>query len=163
MDLKELKKIINLMKSADISEIEIEGKGKKVRIVRDKKDEHLATLQKLLQSIPHTPAAAPIQAIDVGREGRTEGGKNSDIDNNENFVQVNAPMVGTFYVAPNPDSPAYVRVGDIVKKGDILCVIEAMKLMNEIESEVDGKIVSILVKNAQPVEYGQSMFLIDPQ
>ncbi|RKZ21574.1 pyruvate carboxylase subunit B, partial [bacterium] len=78
------------------------------------------------------------------------------------LVAIKAPMVGTFYRAPAPDAPPYVEVGDVVKRGQVVCIIEAMKLMNEIESDVDGRIVEILVKNEEPVEYGQELFLVEP-
>jgi acetyl-CoA carboxylase biotin carboxyl carrier protein len=82
---------------------------------------------------------------------------------NEDLFHVKAPIVGTFYKAPNPSSPAFVNVGDFVEKGTVLCIVEAMKLMNEIESEVDGRLVKILVESTKSVEYGQALFLIDPK
>src|SRR5690606_815344 len=81
---------------------------------------------------------------------------------NSNLVEIKSPMIGTFYLTPNPDSPAFVSEGDSIKAGQTVCIIEAMKLFNEIESEISGKIVKILVSNATPVEYDQPLFLVDP-
>jgi len=156
VDLKKLKKIINLMQDADISEIELEEDEKKIRIVRNKE---VPPLQTLIQPIHQSPSAHGAPAGGVVLQQAIDPNAEEDDD----MVRVTSPMVGTFYVSPTPDAPAYVRVGDIVKKGDVVCIIEAMKLMNEIESDVDGKVVSVLVKNAQPVEYGQALYLIDPQ
>jgi len=78
------------------------------------------------------------------------------------FVTIKSPMIGTYYKTPSPDKPAFVNVGDVIKVGDVLCIVEAMKLFNEIESEVSGKIVKVLVENASPVEYDQPLFLVEP-
>jgi acetyl-CoA carboxylase biotin carboxyl carrier protein len=79
-----------------------------------------------------------------------------------NFITIKSPMIGTYYKTPSPDKPAFVNVGDVIKVGDVLCIVEAMKLFNEIESEVSGKIVKVLVENASPVEYDQPLFLVEP-
>ncbi len=165
MDIKELKKMINLMKNSDVSEIEVESGGERVRIVRNKETSELSDIKSMFQSVAHFPAVSLPQGANAGAGGAALTEQEADAANvvAEGHVQLTSPMVGTFYSSPSPDSPVYVRTGDIVKKGDVLCIIEAMKLMNEIESEVDGKIVSILAKNAQPVEYGQALFIIDPQ
>jgi len=151
VDLKKLKKIINLMQDADISEIELEEDEKKIRIVRNKE---VPAVQTLIHPMTQPSAHGGVVLASAVAPGS---------EDDDNMARVTSPMVGTFYVSPTPDAPAYVRVGDIVKKGDVVCIIEAMKLMNEIESDVDGKVVSVLVKNAQPVEYGQALYLIDPQ
>ncbi len=101
-------------------------------------------------TVPQQPSHA-VPSVTPGIEG-TAG-----------FVTVTSPIVGTFYRSPSPDADFYVDEGDIVKKGQVLCIVEAMKLMNEIESELDGRIVKIFVENTKPVEYGQALFLIDPK
>lgn len=102
---------------------------------------------------PAAPAAAPAPAAAASSEAATDEG---------NYVEVKSPMIGTFYRSASPDKPAYVKVGDTVKNGDTVCIVEAMKLFNEIESEVSGKIVKVMVEDAQPVEYDQVLFLVDP-
>jgi acetyl-CoA carboxylase biotin carboxyl carrier protein len=103
---------------------------------------------------PAAPSAPPAQAAAVAAP--------AEEIKNDNLVTIKSPMVGTFYRMPNPDSPVFVNVGDEVKPGKVVCIIEAMKLFNEIESEISGKIVKVLVDNASPVEYDQPLFLVDP-
>ncbi|MHB2148387.1 acetyl-CoA carboxylase biotin carboxyl carrier protein [Calditrichota bacterium LG25] len=168
MDLKELKQLIKIVETSDISEIEIEEEGKKLRITKrfPSKNGETVVIPTMAthQSMPMMPAqqalpavqeqpAAPAAAPSAETQAEPERGKN--------IVEVRSPMVGTFYRAPSPDADPYVEVGQTVAVGQTLCIIEAMKLMNEIESEVNGKIVEILVENAQPVEFNQVLFLIE--
>jgi len=154
MNLKELKELIEMLKDTDISELEIERSGVKVRL-RKGGD---VTFHPAMPRMEYPPATfvapaiveTPAPAADKPVE---QAGKNQ--------VKVTSPIVGTFYRSSSPDKPAYVEVGDIVKKGQVLCIIEAMKLMNEIESEASGKIVQILIENGQPVEYGQPLYVIE--
>ncbi|SES75474.1 acetyl-CoA carboxylase biotin carboxyl carrier protein [Anaerobranca gottschalkii] len=106
-----------------------------------------------------------VEKKELPLEGRNNIDKFKEVpkeNNKENLVKITSPMVGTFYKAPSPDSPPFVQEGDMVKKGDTLCIIEAMKLMNEIESTENGKVVKVLVENGELVEYGQTLFLIEP-
>ncbi len=155
MNLKEIKELIEMLKNTDISEIEIERSGVKVRL-RKGGD---VTFHPAMPRMEYPPAAivAPVitEAPVQHAEKIVEAPKT-------NQTKVTSPIVGTFYRASSPDKPPYVEVGDTVKKGQILCIIEAMKLMNEIESETAGKVVQILVENGQPVEYGQPLFVIEP-
>ncbi len=155
MNLKELKELIEMLKDTDISELEIERSGVKVRL-RKGGD---VTFHPAMPRMEYPPAAiiapASAEAPDQAVEKPVEPTKTSQI-------KVTSPIVGTFYRSSAPDKPAYVEMGDIVKKGQVLCIIEAMKLMNEIESETAGKIVQVLVENGQPVEYGQPLFVIEP-
>ncbi len=159
MNLKELKELIEMLKDTDISEVEIERSGVKVRI-RKGGD---VTYHPAMPRMEYPPAAivAPavvepqVAAPAPAAEKPAEAAKSSQI-------KVASPIVGTFYRSSSPEKPAYVEVGDTVKKGQVLCIIEAMKLMNEIESETAGKIVQILVENGHPVEYGQPLFVIEP-
>ncbi|RKX71210.1 acetyl-CoA carboxylase, biotin carboxyl carrier protein [candidate division WOR-3 bacterium] len=141
MNLKELEALIRLVEQSEISELEItKFLGRKIRISK--------VLKKSREENPGS-----VTEIEVKKENPTR---------TENLVAIKSPMVGTFYRAPAPDAPPYVEVGDIVRPGQVVCIVEAMKLMNEIESEVEGEIVKILVKNEEPVEYGQDLFLVRP-
>ena len=145
MNLKELKEIIDIVISKDaIEELEIEKSGVRLRIKRT--SNHAAS-----------SVAAPVVSLAAPLPARTP----SEID--EELFYVKTPIVGTFYKAPSPNSEPFVSVGDFVEKGSVVCVIEAMKLMNEIESDVVGEVVSILVENGQPVEYGERLFAIRPR
>jgi acetyl-CoA carboxylase biotin carboxyl carrier protein len=156
MDLREIKQLVKLVETSAISELEIEEKDKKIKISKNYSGQP-ATVQYTPQApqsiMPSGPSTAP--------ESRPETGK--QITKSDKIAEVKSPMVGTFYRSPSPDSDAYVEVGKKVKIGDVLCIVEAMKLMNEIEAEINGKIVEILVDNAQPVEYNQALFLIEKE
>lgn len=158
MDLNYLKKLIKILDTSNIAEIEIEEEGTKIRLSKPK-----PKLAANLSPVHVTPSIQqPVESFitkqfpDVKVETAASG-----TSQNENLYEVKSPMVGTFYRAPSPDADAYVNVGSLVSPGAVLCIIEAMKLMNEIESEVSGKIVKILVENTQPVEYNQPLFLIE--
>ncbi len=155
MNLKELKELIEMLKGTDISELEIERSGVKVRI-RKGGD---VTFHPAMPRMEYPPAAIVAPAVAEQQippaEKQLEPAKSKQI-------KLTSPIVGTFYRSSSPDKPPYVEVGDVVKKGQVLCIIEAMKLMNEIESETAGKIVQILVENGHPVEYGQPVFVIEP-
>lgn len=143
MELEDLKELIELLKDTDITEVQIEKEGTKVKIRREK----------MLSSIDipvHKSSALHEKIIaETGEE-------------TQRLVTITSPIVGTFYRTPSPETNPFVEVGSKVKKNQVLCIVEAMKLMNEIESEVDGIIIKILVENGQPVEYGEPLFLIDP-
>jgi acetyl-CoA carboxylase biotin carboxyl carrier protein len=143
MDLRKLKKLIDLVQESGIGELEITEGEEKVRISRS------GTTQTVVAPAPVVPAAAPDatapQPTPQGPSGHT----------------VKSPMVGTFYRSPSPGAPAFVEVGQVVSKGQTLCIIEAMKLLNEIESDVAGTVKSIVAENGQPVEYGQPLFVIE--
>jgi acetyl-CoA carboxylase biotin carboxyl carrier protein len=144
MDLKELKSLLRLLENTDIEELEMEEQDKRVRIRRAARG--------------GSPAPAAREAVAAQPSGQAA----LLAPDTAGLVKIEAPMVGTFYRAPAPDAPPYVREGDIVQKGTVVCIVEAMKLMNEIESEVRGRLVKILVENGQPVEYGQTLFLLEP-
>ena len=151
MNIKELKELIDLLRDTEVTELEIEKAGVKVRIKKGR-----TTLPGIADHVEGS-ASAPIEKTAVP-EMPEVGGKPVD----KGVVTVTSPIVGTFYRSSSPDALPYVEVGDVVKKGQVLCIIEAMKLMNEIESEVDGKVVEVLLENAQPVEYGEPLFRIEP-
>ena len=152
MNLKELKEIIDLVTSKEsIEELELEKSGVRLRIRRA--SNHTASAAVEPAAITSAvPAAALPQAQPEMPEQK-----------GEELYHIKSPIVGTFYKAPAPNSEAFVSVGDFVEKGSVVCIIEAMKLMNEIESDVAGEIISILVENGQPVEYGERLFAIRPR
>jgi len=151
MDLKELKALLRLMEGNDVEELEVEEGGRRIRIRR----RPVATL---------VPPAAMVAASRVSAPGAVTASLSAPAaaPDTTGLVAVESPMVGTFYRAPAPGAEPYVKEGDLVQKGAVLCIIEAMKLMNEIESEVKGRIARISVENGQPVEFGQTLFLIEP-
>jgi len=142
MELDDLKELISFLKDTDITELQVEKEGIKVKIRR----------QMMLSSLEMRPK--PLLTT-IERTGESE----EDI---QRLITITCPIVGTFYRAPSPDAPPFADAGTRVKKGQVICIIEAMKLMNEIESEVDGVIVRALVENGQPVEYGEPLFLVEP-
>lgn len=113
-------------------------------------------------NIVAAPAAAPAPAAPAAAASSAGSGQTADADTS-NYLEVKSPMVGTFYRSSSPDKPPYVKVGDSVAEGDTVCIVEAMKLFNEIESEVSGKIMKVMIEDAQPVEYDQVLFLVDPK
>lgn len=148
MDLNELRDLLNFMKAEGIEELEVDRADGKIRIRRGAPSP-AAPPPSVSHAAPVPPAATATArpAPDAVPPG---------------LLTLASPIVGTFYRAPSPDAELYVEVGQVVKKGQILCVIEAMKLMNEIEAETDGRVMEVLVENAHAVEYGQPLFLIEP-
>ncbi|HEY3346938.1 MAG TPA: acetyl-CoA carboxylase biotin carboxyl carrier protein [Nitrospirota bacterium] len=153
MNLKEVRELIDILKDTDVSEFELEKAGSKVRIKKG-----------AVAAVHHAVLPAPVQPL-APAQGAPAGAQAAEAmeeSAKKNIVVVTSPIVGTFYRSPSPEAPIYVEVGDVVKKGQILCIIEAMKLMNEIEAEVSGRVVAAMVENAQPVEYGEALFQIEP-
>jgi len=149
MNLKELKELIALFEEAEVTELEIEREGVKIRL---KKGNDKIDAQAIV-----TPVATITPAISE-KEEKVEKKEEAE----ETLIKIEAPMVGTFYSSPSPEAPSFVEEGAAIEKGQVLCIIEAMKLMNEIKSEVKGKIKKILVENGHTVEFGDSLFLIEP-
>lgn len=166
MELKEIKELIKLVSDAGVSEVEVEKGDFKLSI--RKNDEKttvvhtpVQTIQPVITPQPAIQAAAPA-TIPVQTE-KIEAGTGKQETPTGNLITIKSPMIGTFYKSPSPDKPPFVNVGDEIKPGQVLCIIEAMKLFNEIESEVSGKIVKVLIENASPVEYDQPLFLVEPK
>ncbi len=155
MDIRKIKKLVEILEESGLAEIEISENEESVRLSRFPKD---------LPAFPATytlTAPAPAPGTAAPAPPRPEA--TSDADEGTPAVEgqvIRSPMVGIFYAAPNPESDPFVSVGQEIKAGDVVCVIEAMKMFNQIESEFSGKIVSVLVENAQPVEYDQPLFII---
>jgi acetyl-CoA carboxylase biotin carboxyl carrier protein len=150
IDYDEIRKLVGLLEEKNLSVFELEVEGLKVKIARN--------------SPPPAPAAAPAMAAAPGtpETAAAAEARAQAIEAAKGHHLITSPMVGTFYRAPDPTSAPFVDIGDTVKKGQTLCIIEAMKLMNEIEADVDGTIVEIYAENAKPVEYGQKLFAILP-
>jgi acetyl-CoA carboxylase biotin carboxyl carrier protein len=147
MELEDLKELMSLLKDTDVTELQVEKDGVKVKIRREKFFGHFEVPQSI------QPERREVQGkVDLISEPEPEG----------KLVTVTSPIVGTFYRSSSPEAEPFVDSGTRVKKGQILCIIEAMKLMNEIESEIDGVVVRTLVENGHPVEYGEPLFLLDP-
>ena len=160
MNLKELKEIIQLMENANIDELEIEREGVRIRV---KKTPGITHMPPVSTNIPtHIyQQSIPLTSIPVQPSGNQELPGTQGLDK-KGVTQIVSPMVGTFYRAPSPESAPFVEIGQVIEPGQVICVIEAMKLMNEIKSEIKGKVIEVLVDNAEPVEFGQPMFLIEP-
>jgi acetyl-CoA carboxylase biotin carboxyl carrier protein len=150
VNIKEIKEMINLMNENGLIELEIEKEGMRIRLKKT-----------------GAPGEAFSGPIVVEKERISSGPSQPEVPLQvekipSKTVEIRAPMVGTFYRAPSPESPPYVETGQVIEPGQVICIIEAMKLMNEIKSEIKGKILEILVDNTEPVEFGQPMFLIEP-
>ena len=150
MNLKEIKELINLMNENGLVELEIEKDGTSIR------------LKKTASGYETSSAPVVIERARAHQDTLAQEPAESSDKIAEKTVEIKSPMVGTLYRAPSPESPAYVEVGQVIEPGQVICIIEAMKLMNEIKSEIKGKVIEILVDNAEPVEFGQPMFIIDP-
>ncbi|OHB26838.1 MAG: acetyl-CoA carboxylase, biotin carboxyl carrier protein [Desulfuromonadaceae bacterium GWC2_58_13] len=157
MDIKDLRTLIKMVTDTDITEFEMENADEKIIIKRGKETEFVqvaAPQQYLAQPMMAAPqVAAPASASAVSAPAAAPAPAKGD--------SITSPIVGTFYRAPSPESPSYVEVGSVVEKGQILCIVEAMKLMNEIEAEFRCKIIEICKENAKPVEYGDPLFIVE--
>jgi acetyl-CoA carboxylase biotin carboxyl carrier protein len=146
MKAKEIQDLINFISETGLEEVNIETEQLKLKVKRSSPS-HVTTV-----AAPALAAAAPASAPVAAAPAPAVS----------NLLKVKSPMIGTFYRSSNPETPSFVNVGDMVKKGQVVCIIEAMKLFNEIESDVSGKIVEVLVDNANPVEFDQPLFIVDP-
>ena len=159
MDLKEIQNLIKFVSNSGVAEVKLETGDIKITI-RTTLEGHAPEITYLQQAPIHQAlpqaapvAVAPVQEAPVAAAAQDESSK---------YITIKSPLIGTFYRKPAPDKPMFTEVGNTISKGDVLCVIEAMKLFNEIESEVSGKIVKILVDDMSPVEFDQPLFLVDP-
>ncbi|MBI4844234.1 MAG: acetyl-CoA carboxylase biotin carboxyl carrier protein [Nitrospirae bacterium] len=147
MELNEIKEIIDMLRDSDISELSIEKEGVKFTIKKERYS-HAVSAQPVLQPAPSVVKEAEIPAPAAEAD--------------QGFIKVTSPIVGIFYTASSPEAPPFVQAGSRVEKGQVLCIVEAMKLMNEIESDCNGIVKKILPGNGQPVEYGETLFIIEP-
>ncbi len=157
MDIKDIKSLIKMVTETDITEFELESAEEKIRIKRGTTQEivHVQAPQQL--AIPQSYASPPV-TVPAGAPAPAAPAAAPAVEKGEG---VTSPIVGTFYRAPAPDAPPYVEVGQVVEKGQVLCIVEAMKLMNEIEAEYRCKIIKICKENAQPVEFGDTLFFVE--
>lgn len=156
MDLDLIKKLVKIVDTSSVTDLEIEESGVKIKIAKK-----IRTSQSITQAqIPVTHAHPILHPASAGT-GETSKQKSEAEPTAANLHEIRSPIVGTFYRAPAPDADSYVQIGSSVAPGSVLCIVEAMKLMNEIESDVNGKVVKILVENGKPVEYNQPLFLIE--
>ena len=165
MNKKEIEELIKFVSKLQVNEVKIENKDFKITIVNSSREKevpfppgahphivaHTMPAPASVQSAPAAAAPAPSPAIE------------KEVAEDAKYVSIKSPMIGTFYRAASPEKPNFINVGDKIEKGKVICVIEAMKLFNEIESEVSGTIIKVLVDNATPIEYDQPLFLIDPK
>ena len=156
MDLKEIQNLIKFVSNSGVAEVKLETGDIKItiRTTLEGNTPDITYLQQApVQQIAPQPVAAPVAPVAPAPVVAEENSK---------YVTIKSPMIGTFYRKPSPDKPSFIEVGSTIGKGDVLCVVEAMKLFNEIEAEISGKIVKILVDDMSPVEFDQPLFLVDP-
>lgn len=160
MKAKEIRELIDFISNSGLDEVNIETQEFKISVKKNKpllttvaETPNVAAAPVVQQQVVETPATAAVPAPTAPPVVESEKSK---------YIEIKSPMIGTFYNTPNPDSDPFVKVGDSVKVGQTVCIVEAMKLFNEIESEYSGKIVEVLVENASPVEFDQPLFLVDP-
>ncbi|MEO8147108.1 MAG: acetyl-CoA carboxylase biotin carboxyl carrier protein [Bacteroidia bacterium] len=156
MNKKEIEELIKFVSKAGVTEVSLEQKDFKITIKNEIKIREQVMVQAAPAHVVHAPAPAAVAAAVAAAPAKLI------TDDESRYITIKSPMIGTFYRASSPDKPNFVNVGDEIKAGKPICIIEAMKLFNEIESEVTGTIVKCLVENASPVEYDQVLFLVDP-
>lgn len=158
MDLKDIQELIKFVAKSGATEVDLEIDNIKISIKSPSKkrrgDEEMTTF---IQQVPQDVAAPVVMAAAPVASSPAPAA-----DENENYITIKSSMIGTFYRSSSPETPSFVNIGDTIKEGDTLCIIEAMKLFNEIESEVSGKIVKVLVDDTTPIEFDQPLFLVDP-
>ncbi|MEZ4828086.1 MAG: acetyl-CoA carboxylase biotin carboxyl carrier protein [Bacteroidia bacterium] len=162
MDFKEIQDLLKLVNKTDLTEVEIEREDFRILIRREPAERNVVytTAQPV---VPHSMShqVMPSAHVEVAESGNDAAAQDKKQSAASNLFEFRSPMIGTFYRSSSPDTDPFVKVGDHIEKGQVVCIIEAMKLFNEIESEVEGKIVKILIEDAQPVEYDQVLFLVD--
>ncbi|MCI4669792.1 MAG: acetyl-CoA carboxylase biotin carboxyl carrier protein [Bacteroidia bacterium] len=168
MEFKEIQDILKLVNRTNLTEVEIENGDFKIKIKRKAPESNVIYTQQAAMPVSQLPVAQPAVSLppaepkEAAPKAAPEAPAKAEAPASDNLVEFKSPMIGTFYRASNPETPPFAKVGDKVTKGQVLCIIEAMKLFNEIESEISGTIVKILVEDSKPVEYDQPLFLIEP-
>jgi acetyl-CoA carboxylase biotin carboxyl carrier protein len=169
MDYKELKDFIKAVAKSGVSEVEIKTEEMKLVVKVGSEGSKATHTETIIQQVPvHTPLATgtimqqPVQNLQTQVQTPQENSEKTEKQEDSKYIAIKSPMVGTFYRKPSPDKDSFVKVGDTVNETTVVCIVEAMKLFNEIEAEVSGKIVKILVEDSSPVEFEQPLFLVDP-
>jgi acetyl-CoA carboxylase biotin carboxyl carrier protein len=162
MEYKHIQELIKTINKSNISELSIEEGDFKITIKQDFSGSAVTYVPAPVMPAPMMPVAAPAPVAAVAAPAPVAEKPAAAAPAAANTVTIKSPMIGTFYRSPSPDKPVFVNVGDEIKKGQVLCIIEAMKLFNEIESEISGRIVKVLVDDSTPVEYDQPLFLVEP-
>jgi len=165
MDLKDIQELIKFVAKSGATEVDLEIDNVKISIKSPAKKRRGqgSEVTTIIQEAPAQVVAAPTPAAPVQVSTPATGNSSENVSSDEsNYITIKASMIGTFYRSSSPEIPPFVNVGDSIKKGDTICIIEAMKLFNEIESEVSGKIVKVLVDDTTPIEFDQPLFLVDP-
>ncbi len=165
MNEKYIQKLIQLVEDSDIESLEVSSWGSKIRIDRNRSGKGAGSLAEpnVIHHVAPPPPPGPPPPPPAGAQSaETYPAKADSTEDDSRFVPIKSPMVGTFYAAPAPDADQYVSLNQKISAGQVVCIVEAMKLMNEIESEVSGRVAKILVQNAEPVEFGTTLFLIEP-
>ncbi len=158
MELKEIQDLIKFVAKSGVSEVELESKG--FKIVIKTPAGHISEPTHIQATVQAAPAViAPIVSV---QQTAPVVQQTEQVNSEAKYITIKSPMIGTFYRSAGPDKPIFVNIGDEIKPGKVTCIIEAMKLFNEIESDITGKIVKVLVNDASPVEYDQPLFLVDP-
>ena len=160
MDIKEIQNLIKFVAKSGASEVKLEMDDIKITIRTGSESDTTIVHQVPAAQMPQI--AQPVAVAPVQPETKAPASAAPEADENSKYITVKSPIIGTFYRKPSPDKPLFVEVGQTIAEGDVLCIIEAMKLFNEIESEVSGKIVKVLVDDSSPVEFDQPLFLVDP-
>ena len=160
MDIKQVQELVKIINKTNISEISIEEEGLKITIKQ--KEDPVVQMVSAPQQQYYAPQPSFQQSAPAAPAAPAAAQPKAEAKPADNLLTVKSPMIGTFYRSPGPDKPVFVNVGDEIENGKVVCIIEAMKLFNEIESEVKGKIVKVLVEDASPVEYDQPLFLVEP-
>lgn len=167
MWVSKIRKLIKLVEESDIGELEVSGWGQRVRISKRPRESNVPASENPTANITVEPKTVerktePVAATPAPAQAPTQEPAKTVVEDTDHLVPIKSPMVGTFYRAPAPDAKSYVELNQQITVGQVVCIIEAMKLMNEIESEVAGRLAKILVENGKPVEFGQTLFLIEP-
>ncbi len=163
MDIKEIQSLIKFVAKSGASEVKLEMEDLKItiRTVSSSSSSPETTIVQQIP-VPQAQSAPPVAQAPAAQEPAATKTESESKSDDSKYITIKSPIIGTFYRKPSPDKPPFVEVGSTVNQGDVLCVIEAMKLFNDIESEVSGKIVKVLVEDSSPVEFDQPLFLVDP-
>jgi acetyl-CoA carboxylase biotin carboxyl carrier protein len=162
MDIKQIQDLIRFVSKSGVNEVSIEQNDFKITIKTNQAPTYVTANLPAAENAPVYSAPAPIASAPAAVPATAVAAPEAPAADTSNLITVRSPMIGTFYRSSSPEKPMFVNVGDEIKPGSVLCIIEAMKLFNEIESEVSGRVVKVLIDNASPVEYDQPLFLVEP-